>query len=78
MTLPPCLHAKLDPQEIAPNAALGPSRSWKESLKAMAKDGRNVSDSAVRQEAPALYGAAVRLYGSFTAARSAAGIKLKK
>ena len=37
-------------------------------LKQSKKTGGNVSDSAVRKENAALYGAAVRLFGSFTAA----------
>jgi hypothetical protein len=44
-------------------------------LKKVRRDGARVSDSAVRKEHPALYGAAVRLFGSFTEARTAAGIK---
>jgi hypothetical protein len=35
-----------------------------------AEDGRHLADSAVRREDPALYGAAVRLFGTFTAAAS--------
>jgi hypothetical protein len=31
----------------------------------------------VRQEIPALYGAAVRLFGTFSAARAAAGVAQK-
>ena len=34
----------------------------------------NCSDSAVRRSEPALYGAAVRLFGAFIAARAAAGV----
>ena len=69
--------ARLDP------AVLRERRSWDKadvikSLKAARKSGRHLSDSAVRSEQPALYGAAVRLFGSFTAARAAAGITLKK
>ena len=44
-------------------------------LKTAKKSGRHLSDSAIRKEDPALYGAAVRLFGSFTTARAAAGIK---
>jgi hypothetical protein len=43
-------------------------------LKVIRRAGRSVSDSATRRESPALYGAAVRLFGTFTAARAAAGI----
>ncbi|HET6251231.1 MAG TPA: hypothetical protein VFE47_26345 [Tepidisphaeraceae bacterium] len=69
--------AKLDPEKLRQR------RSWtkqavKDSLKTIHRDGNHLSDSAVRNGDPALYGAAVRLFGSFTAARSAAGIKWKK
>jgi hypothetical protein len=37
----------------------------------------HVSDSSIRGTDPALHGAAVRLFGTFTASRAAAGIKLK-
>jgi len=47
-------------------------------FKAAKRAGRHLSDSTVRKEDPALYGAAVRLFGSFTAARTAAGIKLAR
>src|SRR5687768_6555848 len=46
-------------------------------LKAAKKAGRHLADSAVRRENPALYGAAVRLFGTFTAARYAAKIPWK-
>ena len=46
-------------------------------LKAARKAGRHLADSAVRREDPALYGAAVRLFGTFTAARDAAKIPWK-
>jgi len=69
--------AKLDPEKVRER------RKWlKEDvlrgLKNAGKAGRALSDSAVRREHPALYGAAVRLFGSFTAARDAAGIKWKR
>ena len=68
--------AKLDPDKVRRR------RVWDRpdvirGLKLARRDGQHLSDSAVRREQPALYGAAVRLYGSFTAAREAAGIKLK-
>jgi hypothetical protein len=68
--------ARLDPQKVRRR------KSWQKSdviraLRAARRDGSHVSDSAVRRDHPALYGAAVRLFGSFTAARSAAGMKLK-
>src|SRR5829696_2146401 len=69
--------ARLDPQSVRAR------RSWNDQevirgLKAAKRSGGHLSDSAVRREDPALYGAAVRLFGSFTAAREAAGINLKR
>jgi len=66
--------AKLDPDKVRER------RSWQKEdvvrgLRNAGKSGRRLSDSAVRREHPALYGAAVRLFGSFPAARDAAGIK---
>lgn len=66
--------AKLDPEKIRER------RRWNKpdvvrGLKAAKKSGQRLSDSSIRREEPALYGAAVRLFGSFTAARAAAGIK---
>jgi len=69
--------ARLDP------LAVRARRSWTDQdvlrgLKGVKRAGGHLSDSAVRRENPALYGAAVRLFGSFTAAREAAGINLKR
>ncbi|HSU67111.1 MAG TPA: hypothetical protein VLJ39_09580 [Tepidisphaeraceae bacterium] len=69
--------AKLDPEKLRER------RSWKKEdvirgLKNTHRAGKPLSDSAVRREHPALYGAAVRLFGSFTSARSAAGIQWKR
>lgn len=69
--------AKLDPQIVRTR------RSWTDAdvikgLKAARREGSHLSDSVVRRENPPLYGAAVRLFGSFTAARDAAGIRLKR
>ena len=69
--------ARIDPEKVRER------RSWKKDdvvrgLKNTHRAGRPLSDSAVRREHPALYGAAVRLFGSFTAARAAAGIKWKR
>jgi hypothetical protein len=44
-------------------------------IKSASKDGDSMSDSQARKDSPALYGAAVRLFGSFIKARAAAGIK---
>lgn len=68
--------ARLEPSKVRQR------RRWDQpavlrALKAARKAGQHLSDSAVRREDPALYGAAVRLFGSFTAARAEAGIKLK-
>ncbi len=69
--------ARVDPEKVRER------RSWDKaevirSLKAAKKSGKHLSDSAVRREQPAMYGAAVRLFGSFTAARTAAGIRWKR
>ena len=47
-------------------------------LKAASKEGKHLSDSSIRREDPALYGAAIRLFGTFTAARDAAKVKWKR
>jgi hypothetical protein len=69
--------AKVDPQKVRER------RSWTKDqvlrgLKQAQRAGKPLSDSAVRRDHPALYGAAVRLFGSFTSARSAAGIQWKR
>jgi hypothetical protein len=66
--------AKIDPGKIRQR------RQWERAdvikgLKAVKKSTGKFSDSLIRREQPALYGAAVRLFGSFPAARAAAGIK---
>jgi hypothetical protein len=43
-------------------------------IKSAAKSKQSLSDSAVRRRFSPLYGAATRLFGSFTAARKAAGV----
>jgi hypothetical protein len=43
-------------------------------LKSLARKGKLV-DSVVRKKNPPLYGAAIRLFGSFSKARKAAGAK---
>jgi hypothetical protein len=68
--------AKVDPEKVRQRRIWNKAEVVRQ-LKAGKKAGNHVSDSAVRREQPALYGAAVRLFGSFTAARTAAGIKLK-
>jgi len=47
-------------------------------LRTAGRRGAHLSDSNVRREHPALYGAAVRLFGTFTAARKSAGVKYKR
>jgi hypothetical protein len=66
--------AKLDPTKVRQR------RLWEKAdviraLKQAKRSGGMLADSAVRREEPALYGAAVRLFGSFSAARAAAGLK---
>jgi hypothetical protein len=45
-------------------------------LRHVASNGQRLSDTALRRQNSALYGAAVRLFGTFTAARKACGLKL--
>jgi len=47
------------------------------SIKAAAKAGDSLADSRIRIDHPALYGAAIRLFGTFTSARKIAGFKFK-
>jgi hypothetical protein len=69
--------ARVDPQVVRRR------RAWTRhqvmaALKSAAKDGMYLADSAVRREDPALYGAAVRLFGTFTRARDAAHVHWKR
>jgi hypothetical protein len=55
-------------------------RNWNEqtvlrAIKRLAKRDGRLTDTSCRRQDPALYGAAVRLFGTFTAARKAAGIR---
>jgi hypothetical protein len=68
--------AKLDPERFRLR------KSWNKAvvlaaIKSAGKRGTHLSDSAMRQQYPALYGAAVRLFGTYTAARKAAGVKFE-
>jgi hypothetical protein len=68
--------AKVDPAKVRRR------RTWTKeevirSLKSAKRAGTHLADSSIRQEDPALYGAATRLFGSFSKARKVAGIKLK-
>jgi hypothetical protein len=67
--------AKLDPEKVRQRKIWDRSDVIK-NLKLLKKSGKRMSDSTIRREHPALYGAAVRLFGSFTSARTAAGLKL--
>lgn len=69
--------AKVNPQSVRQR------RTWTKpaviaALKAAKRSGKRISDSVIRKEEPAAYGAAVRLFGSFTKAREAAGIRFKR
>jgi hypothetical protein len=44
-------------------------------IRRAARKGNRLADSQVRKEFPALYGAAIRLFGTFTAARKLSGVK---
>jgi hypothetical protein len=66
--------AKVDPDRVRRR------RRWTKpqvlaALRESARHGLHLSDSNVRREHPALYGAAVRLFGAFTTARKAAKVK---
>ncbi|MGA3068466.1 MAG: hypothetical protein ABSF29_16615 [Tepidisphaeraceae bacterium] len=47
-------------------------------IRAAKQGGKRLSDSSVRRENPALYGAAVRWFGSFPTARKKAGIQFRR
>ncbi|MGF1635390.1 MAG: hypothetical protein ACFCVE_16205 [Phycisphaerae bacterium] len=67
--------ARLDPEQHRERRRWMPEAVTR-GLRDAKKRGLRMSDSVVRREEPALYGAAVRLFGSFTAAREAANLKL--
>jgi lambda repressor-like predicted transcriptional regulator len=48
------------------------------SIRAVHRSGKSLADSSVRRESPAVYGAAVRLFGTFITARKAAGVKFNR
>jgi hypothetical protein len=69
--------AKVNPENVRRR------RAWTKqevltALKQAKRQGQHLADSAVRRDNPALYGAAVRLFGTFTAARDAAKIPWKR
>ncbi|QOV91499.1 hypothetical protein [Humisphaera borealis] len=66
--------AKIDPVKVRERKRWDKAEVIK-SIKAAKRSGKKLSDSSIRKEEPALYGAAVRLFGSFTLARTAAGVK---
>lgn len=68
--------ARLDPDKYRQR------RSWNKKevireIKSRARSGQSLADSAVRRDNPALYGASIRLFGAFTAARKLTGIQFK-
>lgn len=67
--------AKLDPAELRQRQTWT-RKSVLDALKKASRNGDHLSDTAIRRNQSALYGASVRLFGSFTAARKAAGVKL--
>jgi hypothetical protein len=69
--------ARVDPNSVRRR------RAWTrneviDALRTAKRHGQHLADSAVRRDNPALYGAAVRLFGTFTAARNAARIAWKR
>lgn len=68
--------ASVDPSSVRRRRSWTREQVLKE-LRGVKKSGASLADSSVRRENPALYGAALRLFGTFTSARDAAGIKLK-
>jgi hypothetical protein len=68
--------AGIEPQKVRRR------KSWQKSdviraIRSIARRKANLSDSAVRRRDPALHGAAARLFGTYTAARNAAGVGAK-
>ncbi|HEV2293025.1 MAG TPA: hypothetical protein VGR35_04165 [Tepidisphaeraceae bacterium] len=66
--------ARVDPEQVRRR------RRWTKpqvlsALRSAAREGLHLSDSSMRRAHPALYGAAVRLFGAFTTARKAAKVK---
>jgi len=69
--------AKVDPDNVRRR------RSWTRpqvitALRQAHREHQNLADSSIRRENPALYGAAVRLFGTFTSAREAARVPWKR
>ena len=58
-------------------------RTWDEpavlaAIRAAQRGGTHLADSTIRTSHPALYGAAIRLFGTFTAARKKSGVNFKR
>jgi hypothetical protein len=47
-------------------------------IKSISKKNARMSDNQIRRHSPAIYGASIRLFGSFVAARTAAGIQFNR
>ena len=69
--------AKLDPDALRLRKKWTPAAVLK-AIKLAESRGTHLSDSAMREQYPALYGASVRLFKSYTAARKAAGVKYER
>ena len=69
--------AKLNPADVRQRHTWTKPEVLK-ALRAASRAGKHLSDSSIRREDPALYGAAIRLFGTFTGARDAAGVKWKR
>jgi hypothetical protein len=69
--------ARLDPSDFRQRRKWDAPAVLRE-IKAIKKEGGHLSDSAVRKKNPALYGAAIRWFGTFKSARAKAGIKFTR
>lgn len=69
--------AKINPASVRRRRTWTPDTVLK-LLKQLDRQGERLSDGDVRRNHPALYGAAVRLLGSFTMAREKAGVKFER
>ncbi|MCE9558014.1 MAG: hypothetical protein K8R88_03600, partial [Armatimonadetes bacterium] len=68
--------AKINPTSVRQRQVWTKPRVVAE-LKKLGKKKKSLPDTAVRGKNPPLYGAAVRLFGTFAKARKAAGLKAK-
>lgn len=69
--------ARVDPSRVRKRRAWTREEVLRQ-LKTAARSGQSLSGSVMRREAPALYGAAIRLFGTFTKARKSAGLTYKR